>query len=240
MFIALSNMKKLFAALFSLLALAAAVPATAQLKREALLERLDSCEAILQEFQGNPKLAIPADVLRSAKGLIIVNQFSGSFFLGVKDGYAVMLVRRPNGKWSLPVFLRAGELSFGLQFGGRATNTIMVLQDEAVARRLFKGRFNLGAEFKAVAGIRATGVRSIEAQRLTNSLPDGASVLIYSTHEGLQAGLALKTGWISPDTRANQMFYNTRYGLPEILYSDWITAPDEVKFLMSEVTRQTR
>jgi lipid-binding SYLF domain-containing protein len=234
-------MKKFIATFASLLALAAAVPATAQLKRESLLERLDSCEAILQEFQGNPKLAIPADVLRNAKGLIIANQFSGSFFLGVKDGYAMMLVRRPNGKWSLPVFLRMGELSFGLQFGGKATNTIMVLNDEAVARRLFEGRFNLGAEFKAVAGIRATGVKSIEAQRLTNPLPDGgASVLIYSTHEGLQAGLALKTGWISPDTRANQMFYNTRYGLPEILYSDWITAPKEVEFLMSEVTRQTR
>jgi lipid-binding SYLF domain-containing protein len=233
-------MKKFFAAFSILLALAATVPASAQLKRESLLERLDSCEAILQEFQGNPKLAIPADVLRNAKGLIIVNQFAGSFFLGVKDGYALMTVRRPNGKWSLPVFLRAGELSFGLQFGGKAINTIMVLNNEAVARRLFEGRFNLGAEFKAVAGIRATGVRSIEAQRLTNNLPDNADVLVYSSHEGLQAGLALKTGWIMPDTRANRLFYNTRYGLPEILYSDWITTPEEVKYLLSEVTRQTR
>jgi SH3 domain-containing YSC84-like protein 1 len=233
-------MKKIFAALSVLLALAATVPASAQLKRESLLERLDSCEAILQEFQGNPKLAIPADVLRNAKGLIIVNQFAGSFFLGVKDGYALMTVRRPNGKWSLPVFLRAGELSFGLQFGGKAINTIMVLNNEAVARRLFEGRFNLGAEFKAVAGIRATGVRSIDAQRVTNNLPDNADVLVYTSQEGLQAGLALKTGWITPDTRANRLFYNTRYGLPEILYSDWITAPKEVEFLISEVTRQTR
>lgn len=233
-------MKKFIALSASLLALAAAVPAAAQPKRESLLERLDSCEAILQEFQGNPKLAIPADVLKSAKGLIIINQFSGSFFLGVKDGYALMTVRRPNGKWSLPVFLRVGELSFGFQFGGRATNTIMVLLDDAVARRLFEGRFNLGAEFKAVAGIRATGVRTLDAQRVTNPLPADADVLVYSTHEGLQAGLALKTGWITPDSRANQLFYNTRYGLPEILYSDWITPPEEVKFFMSEVTRQTQ
>ncbi|MBI2814626.1 MAG: lipid-binding SYLF domain-containing protein, partial [Opitutae bacterium] len=108
-------MKKFLTALFCLSALAALLPAATGLTRQAVVAHLDTCEAILQEIQGNAKTAIPADVLRRAKGLVIVNQFQAGFIFGIKDGYAVALVRRPNGKWSVPAFLKAGELSFGLQ-----------------------------------------------------------------------------------------------------------------------------
>ena len=108
-------MKKFLTALFCLSALAALLPAATGLTRETVVAHLDSCEAILQEIQGNAKTAIPADVLRRAKGLVIVNQFQAGFVVGIKDGYAVALVRRPNGKWSVPAFLKAGELSFGLR-----------------------------------------------------------------------------------------------------------------------------
>lgn len=94
-------MKKFLTALFGLTALAAMLPAASSLTRETVITHLDSCEAILQEIQGNAKTAIPADILHRAKGLVIVNQFQAGFILGIKDGYAVAMVRRPNGKLSL-------------------------------------------------------------------------------------------------------------------------------------------
>jgi lipid-binding SYLF domain-containing protein len=229
------NMKKLSFLLLGLAALAAALPARAvSPKRETLVTRLDSCEAILRDLQANTKTAIPADILQRAKGLIILNQFQGGFFLGVKDGYAVAMVRRPNGKWSVPAFLSAGEISFGLQFGGKAINTVMVLMDDATARLLFKNRFNFGAEAKVVAGIRAA-----ERERVTKPLPADANVLVYTDVEGYYVGAALKTGYMSPREDANRVFYNTSHRIPELLFSDWVTPPPETKFIMDYVTKIT-
>jgi len=228
-------MKKFLTVLFSLTSLAVLAPAFEGLQRTTVVQRLDTCEAILQDIQGNIKTAIPAEVLRRAKGIVIVNQFQAGFIFGVKDGYAVALVRRPNGKWSVPAFLRAGELSFGFQVGGKSINAIYVLMDDATARLLFKNRLNLGAEAKVAAGIRTA-----EREAVTKTLPGDANVLVYSSVEGFYVGAALKTGYMSPDDTANRLLYNSNNRLPELLYSDWVTPPSEVHFLMDYMTRLTQ
>jgi len=227
-------MKKFLLTLFCLTALTGALSA-AGVTRASVISHLDTCEAILQDIQGNFKTAIPADILHRAKGIVIVNQFQAGFVFGIKDGYAVAMARRPNGKWSVPAFLRAGELSFGLQAGGKSINAVYVLMDENTARLLFKSRFNLGAEAKAVAGIRAA-----ERESVTKVIPGDANVLVYSTTEGLYLGAAIKTGYMSPHNEANQVFYNSDHRLPELLFSDWVTPPTEAHFLMDYVTRLTQ
>ena len=228
-------MKKFLLAIFCVTLLASVSPAATTLTRAAVVERLDSCEAILQGIQGNIKTAVPADILRRAKGIVIVNQFQAGFIFGIKDGYAVAMVRRPNGKWSVPAFLRAGELSFGLQAGGKAINAVYILMDDATARLLFKTRMNFGAEAKVVAGIRAA-----ESERVTQSIPTEANVLVYSTTEGLFVGAAIKTGYMSPHDEANRLFYNSNDRMPELLFSDWVKAPSEAHFIMDYVTRITQ
>ena len=131
-------MKKFLSAVFCLTTLVAALPAADGYDRASVLKQLDSCEAILQEIQGNTKTAIPVEVLRKAKGIIVVNQFQGGFIFGIKDGYGVALVRRPNGKWSVPAFLKAGEFSLGLQAGAKSINAVYVLMDQDTARLLFQ------------------------------------------------------------------------------------------------------
>jgi lipid-binding SYLF domain-containing protein len=227
-------MKKFLIALFSLSLLVGAARAES-FDRKAVLDELDSCEAILRELQGNYRSAIPADVLRRARGIIIVNQFQGSFILGIKDGYAVAMVRRPNGKWSVPAFLKAGELSIGLQAGAKSINAVYILMDDNAARLLFKNRMNLGAEAKVAAGIRAA-----EREAVTKPLPGDPNVLVYSTVEGLYLGAALKTGYLSPHQKANELFYNATHRMPELLYSDWVTPPQEASFLMNYVTAITQ
>jgi lipid-binding SYLF domain-containing protein len=227
-------MKKFLLTLFCALVLPGALSA-AGLTRTTVVAHLDTCEAILQDLQGNAKTAIPADILRRAKGIVIVNQFQAGFIFGVKDGYAVALVRRPNGKWSVPAFLRAGELSFGLQAGGKSINAVYVLMDDQTARLLFKSKMNLGAEAKAVAGIRAA-----ERERTTQALPNEPNVYIYSATEGLFLGASIKTGYMSPDEAGNRLFYNSENRLPELLFSDWVTPPTEARFIMEYVTKITQ
>mgnify|MGYP001291939580 CR=1 FL=1 len=229
-------MKKFLNAFLLLAAfVAAALPAhAAPLKRETLIERLDTCEAILQDLQSSTKTAIPVEVLREAKGIVIVNQVQAGFFFGIKDGYAVAMVRRPNGKWSLPVFLRAGEASFGLQAGVKALNTVLVLRDEQTANLLLKSRFNFGAEAKATAGVRAA-----EKEAVTKQLIEGSNVLVYTLQEGLYVGAAIKTGFMQPNDEANRIFYDTTHRTPELLFSDWVTPPPETRYIMDYVTRLT-
>lgn len=227
-------MKKFLTALFLATALTGALSA-AGLSRATVVSHLDTCEAILQEIQGNVKTAVPADILRRAKGIVIVNQFQAGFIFGIKDGYAVALVRRPNGKWSVPAFLKAGEFSFGLQAGGKSINAVYVLMDDATARLLFKNRMNLGAEAKVVAGIRAA-----ERERMTQSIENEPNVYVYSSSEGLYLGAAIKTGYMSPHNDANRLFYDSNHRLPELLFSDWVTPPQEARFIMDYVTRITQ
>lgn len=227
-------MKKFLTALLALTALAVSLPAARGFTRASVITQLDSCEAILQEMQGNVKTAIPAEVLQRAKGIIIVNQFQGGFIFGIKDGYGVALVRRPNGQWSVPAFLKAGEFSIGLQAGAKAINAVYVLMDDDTARLLFRNRMNLGVDAKAVAGIRAS-----ERESVSKALPGDANVLVYSAQEGLYLGATIKTGYLSPNQKANELFYNATHRMPELLYSDWVTPPQEARFLMDYVARLT-
>lgn len=213
-----------------------AAPASAPgLTRANVITRLDSCEAVLQEIQSNLHNAIPAETLKRAKGIVIVNQFQAGFIFGIKDGYAVAMVRRPNGKWSVPAFLRTGELSFGLQAGGKSVSAVYLLMNDNATKLLLKNRMNFGAEAKAVAGIRKA-----ERESVNRVLPGDADVLVYTNSEGLYLGAAIKTGYMSPHEEANRLFYNTTNRLPELLYSDWVTPPAEAHYLMDYVTRLTQ
>ena len=216
----------LFAAVLSLAATAGA----AEFKRADYVARLQTCEAILQSTMLFPAQAIPADVLHRAKGMVIVNQVQVGLLLGVKDGWGVALVKKPNGQWSLPVFIKAGELSFGLQAGGKSIETIYVLMDDASTRLLFKTRFNFGLDAKAVAGPLAA-----EAERSTETFT--ASVLVYSNVKGFYAGATVKTGTLAPLVAATQQFYNTDYGIPELLFSDWVTPQPEAQPLINNLQR---
>ena len=228
-------MKKFLTVLLSLASLAGALTARAyEVKRSTLVERLDTCEAILQDLQSSTKTAIPADVLHRARAIVIVNQVQAGFFLGIKDGYAVALVRRPNGHWSVPAFLSAGEASLGFQAGVKAINTVLVIMDDPTARLLLNRKFNFGAEAKAIAGIR-----SAEGEAVTRHLPDDANVYVYTLREGYYLGVAVKTGFMSPNDEANRVFYNTTNKLPELLYSDWVQAPPESQYLINYVSHLT-
>lgn len=229
-------MKKILSTLLYIAAFAGALTAQAgQVKLSTLVERLDTCEAILQDLQSSTKTAIPADILRNARGIVIVNQVQAGILFGVKDGYAVAMVRRPNGRWSVPAFLNAGEASLGLQLGVKAINTVYVIMDDSTARLLLKRKFNFGAEAKALAG-----VRSSESEAVTKHIPGDANVLVYTLREGYYLGAAIKTGFMTPNEDANRVLYNSTNKLPELLYSDWVQPPPETQFLISYVTRLTQ
>jgi len=225
-------MKKLL--LLSLIACSGALVARAapsESDRPEYISRVESCEAILQEFMASPATAIPTQVLQSAHALVIVNQFKAGFFLGIKDGYGVILVKRSDGRWSLPVLVSAGEISLGFQVGANSVETVMVITDDQTPRKLFNQRFNVGVDAKAVAGPKAAEVEKNNREIIT------APVLVYTKAAGLYAGATVKAGWLQRNDAINFVLYKTSYTMPELLYSNWVNPIPEVAPLMSYVQR---
>jgi SH3 domain-containing YSC84-like protein 1 len=224
-------MKKLL--LLSFAALFGASLLRAEPTRADLVARLESCEAILQEFQTRTHLRPSPQAWKSAKAVLILNQFKAGLLLGVKDGYGVIMVKNKDGRWSIPELINAGEASLGFQLGASSVDSVFIITDENTPKMLFKNRFNIGVDAKAVAGPKAA-----EAERNNEEILK-TPLLAYTKSVGLYAGATVKAGHISRNDKANFMLYNTRYTLPELLYSDWVKpdAAPEVKPLMELVQR---
>lgn len=222
-------MKKLL--FLSLLALLGGAVARAEPSRADLVARVESCEAILQEFQRQPHLAIPPSVWQRARAVVILNQFKAGFLLGVQDGYGIIMAKKASGRWSVPVLINAGEASLGFQLGAKAVESIFIITDDQTSRLLFTQRFNVGVDAKAVAGPKAA-----EAER-NNEAILRTPMLAYTKSVGLFAGATVKAGHISRNDKANFTLYHTRYTMPELLYSDWVQPPPEVQPLMALVQR---
>jgi lipid-binding SYLF domain-containing protein len=224
-------MKKLLS-LFIVLALAVSLRADSALDRERFIKRMETCEAILREFQADPERAIPAEVFHRAKAIVITTQFKGGLVLGFQEGFGTILVKKANGRWSVPVVVRAGEASLGLQLGGSSVESIYLLMDEQTPRLLFEGRFNIGVDAAAVAGPRVA-----EAEK-SNQLLLNIPVLVYSNKRGYFAGATVKSGYITRSDAVNRAFYALDYDLPELLYGNFVNPiPAEVKPLMDYVTQ---
>ena len=221
-------MKKLL--LLSLLvALGAATVRADKDPRAEYVTRVETCEAILREFMAKPETAIPAAVLAQAHALVITNQIKAGFFLGVKDGYGVIMVKQANGGWSLPVLISAGEVSLGFQIGANTSETIMVITDDATPRIMFDRRFNVGVDAKAVAGPNAAEAEKVNRELLATP------VIVYTKARGLYAGATVKAGWLERNDQANFVLYSTDYTMPELLYSNWVKPVPEVQPLMDYV-----
>jgi lipid-binding SYLF domain-containing protein len=162
---------------------------------------------------------------------MILNQFKAGFLLGLQDGYGVMMVKKANGRWSVPVLITAGEASLGFQIGAKAVEGVFIITDDTTAQILFKQRFNVGVDAKAVAGPKAAEVERNNEEILRTPM------LAYTKSVGLFAGATVKAGHVSRNDKANFLLYNTRYTMPELLYSDWVQPPAEVQPLMALVQR---
>jgi SH3 domain-containing YSC84-like protein 1 len=217
--------------LLSLAALFGAAVVRAEPTRANLVDRVQTCEAILQEFSSRSAIGPSRDAWQRAKAILIVNQFKAGFFLGVQDGYGVIMVKKSNGRWSLPVLVNAGEASLGLQIGAKSIESIFLITDENTPRMLFNHRFNIGIDAKAVAGPKAAAAERDNHELLNTPL------LAYTKSTGLYAGATVKAGYVSRNDSANFLLYNTKYTMPELLYSDWVQPIPDVQPLIDLMQR---
>jgi len=223
-------MKKLLSLLIVLSA-ALVARADSDHDRYRFIDRVETCEAILREFQADPARAIPTEVLHNAKAIVITTQFKLGIGLGLQEGYGTILVKKSNGKWSIPVVIRAGEASLGIQLGGSRLESVYVIMDEQTPRLLFEGRFNIGVDAAAAFGPHTADIEKSNQKLLR------VPVLVYTNQKGLYVGATVKSGYITRSDAVNRAFYAVDYDLPELLYGNFINPiPGYVRPLVDYVT----
>lgn len=179
----------------------------------------------IRDIQAAEHSMIPAEILRKAKGLIILKQYEAGAIFGAKGGFGVALKRKTNGEWGPPAWIKTGEISGGLQLGAQKLNVVLVILNEKSLSMLAKPKFQLGVDASVTRG--PTG-SNFEA-----SLGMYSDILAYTGYDGYYAGATFEGGFLLPDRKSNEVCYGERLEVSQILSSSELKVP----FFLLRVTK---
>lgn len=177
--------------------------ATASTKYE---RRMDNANRVLEQLLVIPEQGIPPALLRDAYAVAVLpNVIKLGFGIGGRFGSGILVVRRPDGRWSNPSFVNLGGGSVGLQIGAQSTDIVLVFRTQRSVESLYKGRMTLGGDIAVAAGPMG---------RLTSAATDitlRAEIFSYSRNRGLFAGLSVEGAVLGIDRKGNQSYYGPDY-----------------------------
>jgi SH3 domain-containing YSC84-like protein 1 len=217
----------------TILAASLAVPALAESKNK-LEARVRDMTDYFEKVQKDTASAVPAEILRSAEGLIIMRTYKAGFVVGVAGGGGVALVKnKTTGKWGPVGFLKGGEGSFGFQAGGQRSDVILVLMNSDGVKLLTNPNFKIGVDVLATAGPKSAGDQA-------NLKTDQTPVLIYSDTRGAYGGASLQTGGVFPDSGDNEEYYGKKLTMSEILVDGKVEPTEAAKLLAGKIEEYSK
>lgn len=191
--------------------------------------RVRTLTAKFEALQNRPDKAIPAETLRRAQGIVLLDRTKAGLVFAYEGGGGVAMVKDSRlGYWSPIAFMSASEASVGFQIGGEQNFYVILLMTPDAARMLTNPKFNFGGEAAGTAGETSGGVQG-------NATPPPSSVLVYSDQKGLYGGAALKGGAISPDDKANQIYYGQYVTVNDILFGHMVRPTETAVNLANKV-----
>ncbi len=170
-----------------------------------------------EALQAQPDKRVPADVLRKAKGIILLNTTKAGFMFAFQGGDGVAMVRDKWGTWSPVAFLNRTEGSFGFQAGGEQNFYVILLMTTNATRVLLKPAIDFGAEAQGTAGDNSSRAEGKIASPFQ-------SVLVYDAHNGFYGGVAFKNGALAPNDNDNQVYYGQYVSMRDILFDKKLEA----------------
>jgi lipid-binding SYLF domain-containing protein len=182
------------------------------LDKTSLDQKTQKLLAKFETMQAKPDKRVPAEVLRQAQGIILLDRTKAGFIFAYQGGAGVAMVKDKKGRWSPLAWVKADEASLGFQIGGQQTFLVILFMNEQSAKTLIAdAAFEFGGEARGTSGTSSAGVEgkvdSIER-----------AVLVYDDRQGLFGGAAVKGGAISADYDANRVYYGTELDMQQILF----------------------
>jgi SH3 domain-containing YSC84-like protein 1 len=163
--------------------------------------RVDDAVPVVTKMKADAQLN---ELLRKAKGIVIVPHYlQAALVFGGRGGAGVLLVRR-DIHWSDPAFYKIGGGSFGAQIGGtKGALVLLLMSDKAVDA--FE---NNASTWSLSAG---AGLTAVNYSRQTPESGTLSDVIVWSDVKGLFGGAAVGASKMTRDTAANQVYYNNRH-----------------------------
>ena len=184
-----------------------------------------------EAMQGKPDKRVPADVLKKARGIILLDRTKAGFIFAYQGGSGVAMVREGNSeKWSAPAFLSANEASLGFQVGGQQSFVVILLMTTNATHQLTQSKIDFGGEARGTAGDSSEGAEG--------SVSSGdQSVLVYTDREGLYGGAAIKGGAIAPNNDADVAYYGQAVTTGEILFEHKVKPTEAATQLADKINK---
>jgi len=174
---------------------------------------VEKAKHTIASFMEDPDLTWFQDHVKEAKALLIIpQQLKAAFFFGADGGSGVLVVNDDKtGEWGEPAFYVLGGLSFGFQFGGEASEVIILAMTQGAVEKLYSSSFKLGGDVSVAAGPYGGGVEGATSANLN------ADFLSFSRSKGAYAGISLEGSIIYADDDSNQAYYGKKVRPVDIL-----------------------
>jgi len=191
-----------------------------------LEKRVVAATDVLRQLTAIPEKGIPPNLLKNAYGVAVLpNVIKAGFIVGGRFGKGILVVRRPDGSWSNPTFIRLGGGSVGFQAGAQGTDIVLVFKNKQGVENLARGKFKLGGDVAVAAG---------PVGRFTSASTDAslrAEIYSYSRNRGLFGGVSVDGSVLSIDKNANFGYYQSgNITAQNLLFDDAaIPAPIEAR-----------
>lgn len=175
-------------------------PAAADLAARQLVEK---AQLTFETFMVAREMEAFRNLLPGARGIYIAPQvLRGAFIFGASGGSGVLLAREEmENKWIGPAFYTIGEVSFGFQIGGDASEIILLIMTPRGVTAMLGTGLKLGADLSVAVGPVGMG-----AQASTANL--SADIVAFSRSKGLYGGISVEGAVVAVRESLNSAYYN--------------------------------
>ena len=185
-----------------MMALVVLFPATASMGAESQAEAqgiVDNAGVTFGNFMRDKDFGWIHENIKKAKGILIYPQvLKAGFILGGSGGTGVLLVHdTKTGNWSQPAFYTMGSVSFGLQIGGEAAQTVILAMSQKAVDALYTSSVKLGGDTSIAVGPVGAGAKS-------DVMVD---FIAFSKSKGAYAGLNLEGSVVEVRDSLNKAYY---------------------------------
>ncbi|MFA5180986.1 MAG: lipid-binding SYLF domain-containing protein [Syntrophales bacterium] len=180
-------------------------------KREAE-QLVETSRYTLESFSSGLEAKPFRDLVKKARGIFICPQMlRGAFVIGASGGTGVFVAKEPQtGTWLGPAFYTIGEVSFGFQAGGDASEIIMLAMTERGANAMLSSGVKLGADVSVAVGPVGAGADASTANF-------SVDILTFARSKGLYGGVSLKGAVIKIREGLNNSYYGQTASPTDIL-----------------------
>ncbi len=163
---------------------------------EELLDSANSLKEVLRISK------IPTKILLKSKAIIVIPSATKiGFFIGGEFGSGVASIRKSDGSWSNPFFVKLKSGSLGWQFGYEHNSILLIFNSQKSVNSLLSRSITMGVDVSMSAGPLA---KTYEKNTKINF---SAEVFAYRKSEGLFLGVSLKGAVINQDSDKNVEYY---------------------------------